>query len=737
MPRSTGSPHQSAAGGGSPHTAPKNAVNAIQRFFGGKLGLLMLLQFLLDTSTTFTLHNYKAPQMNLPEGQLTSEIVATWLLTFLFRKPVPGESNVSDQDWHRVIVFLRENRECEQLKLLFEFLKKHQHHIFDVYVIPRWVQIVICPICDFDAKMLSNLMKRGFSQPHSFWQNILQGLSQSLLPFWLNASFLPFLLNEQTDYIMHYLIYELLQQPLLPTARDIIQTFLHEKPLEFFSHMPADLLIFLSHYGLIPDSIVVKSLFDDRRRLVTGLPKIFLYDDSMQTDICQSFFRKHFPSISAFLSRTPSFGMSFDDSVVYPHVFFKKLLETRDLLEKSEILIHEMRKYMNLFCWHQSTFFPSSLNNSHFFNQIMLLPNQWKYLFVQLWRIDTHDVSDYHVFALLKFVRKQTKCFFIKQLVDMLKIFMQQVVAKAPLKDKKAFFELLLKQDITILTHFQLTPDLVQFCLTHSSNPSKKKILFWWLFIVQSSLKYQGPERNLEIDMDEVCHMMGLKISEEEIGLSPSREYFVLKIGELAPMFNVITLVFKFGTFTTRANFTTQTRCDHLSLIGLHPFRVLVHGIKSSLNLHLKPNGSCDRMRTLVSTCEEKRDLLLQMNEEDRHFLKALFGSYFRKLVMSEELVQLLHRLSQVLPGDVKQHMFEACLSLKMLDVEKAGRKRSRDLTDPDSYEADCSMCRRPYPLPQLGLDAHGDPICRVCSQRFGIEIQTMLSGLPFARSGA
>lgn len=730
MPRSTGSPPQAAAGGGSPHTAPspKNAVTAIQRFFGGKLGLLMLLQFLLDTSTPFTLQNYKAPQMNLPEGQLTSEIVATWLLTFLFRKPVPGEPDVSDQVWHRVIVFLRENRECEQLKLLFEFLKKHQHHIFDVYVIPRWVQIVICPICDFDAKILSDLMKRGFSQPHSFWQNILQGLSPSLLPFWL---------NEQTDYIMHYLIYELLQQPLLPEIRDIIKRFLREKPIVFYIKMPADLLVFLNHYELIHVSLVLKSLFDESRRLITGLPKILLYDDSMQTDICQAFFRKHFPSISAFLSRTPSFGMSFDYAFVYPHVFFKKLIGTRDLLETSGIQIHEMRKYMNLFCWHQYTFFPTSLNNSHFFNQIMLLSENWKFLFVRLWRIDAHDVSDFHIFALFKYVRQQTKCFFNKQLLDLFKIFMLQVVAKAPLKDKLTFFKWLLEQDITVLSHFQLTPDLVQFCLTHFPNPSTKKRIFWWLFIVQSALSYQRPERDLEINMNEVCQMMGLNISEEELDLPRSRELFIQKIAALAPMFNVITLVFKFGGFTTRQNFTSQTYCDHLSLIGLHPFRVLVHEIKSSLNLHLKPNGSCDRIRTLVTMCEEKRDFLLQMNEEDRKFIKALFGSYFRKLVLSEELVQLLHRLSQVLPGDVKQHMFEACLSLKMLDVEKAGRKRSRDLTDPDSYEADCSMCRRPYPLPQLGLDAHGDPICRVCSQRFGIVIQTMLSGLPFARSGA
>ena len=238
--------------------------------------------------------------------------------------------------------------------------------------------------------------------------------------------------------------------------------------------------------------------------------------------------------------------------------------------------------------------------------------------------------------------------------------------------------------------------------------------------------------------MDDACKMMSLEISEEEVGLSPSRDHLMLKTGAVAPMFNVITLMFKFRGFNYQQNFTLQSHCDYPVVVaGLNPFRVLVHGIKTSLNLHLKPNASYDRIRTFVSTCEAQREIIFQMDKEDRKFLKELFGSYLGKLILSEELIQLLHRLSQVFPGDVKQHMFEACLSLKMLDVEKAGRKRSRDLTDPDSYEADCSKCQRPYPLPQLGLDAHGDPICRVCSQRFGIVIQTMLSGLPFARSGA
>ncbi len=723
MPRSTGSKQpQAAAGGGSPQTA-----NAIKRFLGGNFELLMLLQCLCGPTTPFNWQNYKAPQMNLPEGQLTAEIVVTWLLTFLFRKPTPGEEDVSNQVWHRVLGFLRENHGCEKLRLLFDFLKKKQHQIYTSNVIPRWVQIVLCPICDLDAKILSEKMKHDFSQPHDFWQNILQGLSLSLLPFWL---------NEETDYIMQYLLFEVLQQPLSDEARGIIQTFLCGKSDEFFSYMPADLLVFLSHYQLISGSIVSKSLFGQSRKYISKILKVFLYKDSMQTDICQAFFQNHFPNVSLFLSRTPSFEMLFNDAFVSPRRFFDKIIKSPDLLDASGILTHEMHKYMSLFCWNSYVFFPSSVNNSEFFNQIIRLPYKWKILFVPLWRIDTYDVSDFHVFALIKYVFRETKCFFSEQLVDMLKAFMQQVVAKAPLKDNVAFFGWLLKQDIPVLTHFQLTPELVQFCLTRFPNPSTKKTLFWWLFIMESSLKYQGPERDLEIDMKQVCQKMGLEISEEEIGLSPSGEHLILKIGALAPMFNVITLVFKFGRFTYRQNFTSQNHCDHLSPIGLHPFRILVHCIKTSLNLHLKPYGSFDRMRALVSECELQKEIIFQMSEEDRKFLKALFNSYLGKLVLSEELIQLLHQLSQVFPVDVKQHMFEACLPLRLLDVEKAGIKRSRDPSDPDSYEADCSKCRLPYPLPQLGLNAHGDLICRKCSQRFGIEIVTMLSGLPFANFG-
>lgn len=724
MPRSTGSKQpQAAAGGGSPNTAaPKNAVDAIKRFLGGNIALHLFLTFLLESlPASYKFENYKAVPITLPEVGLTSEIVSTWLLTLFFRKHDTCEPSVTDDSvWHRVILFLRENRECEQLKLLFKFLKKHECS----RILPDWVKVVLCPICDFDSGIFSSMISYSSKKPRIFWQNILQGLSPSLLPFWL---------NEPTQYIAWFLLFELLQQqPLTQEVRGIIHAFLLEKPFEFFSRMPIDLLILLSHYEFITESIVNNSLFNESRRFEKRFPITFLDKDSMQNGICQIFFKKHFPSISGFLSKNPSFGISFENTFVYPHIFFQKLLNGRVFLEKSGIQIIEMRKYLNLFCWYSSTFF--SFDNAILFKQIMLMSDPWKFLFIQLWRIETEDKLDFHVSALMRYVCKETKCIFSKQLFDILNIFVRQVVVKSPDRDKLTFFKWLLSQDITIHAHFQLTPELVDFCLKNFPTPSTKKIIFWWIFIVESALNYQRPERDLAIDMDEVCQRMGLEISEEEIGLNSSGQ-LILNIGTLASMFNVITLVFKFSRFNYRRNFTWRTYCDRLLLDGdgFNPFRVLIYWIKSSLNCHMKPNGPLNRMQTLVSMCETKNTLLVQMSEEDRNFLKALFSSYLEKIVLSEELMQLLHRLSKVFPKDVKQHMFETCLPLKMLDAEKAGRKRSRDPTDPDSYEADCSKCLQPYPLPQLGLDTHGDPICRVCSQRFGIVIQIMLGVLPFA----
>ena len=135
MHRSTGSPPQCGkrSHSSSPledggrkkasKSVPTNAQVAIRAFFGRKIGVLMLLQFLVSTETPF---NWNAYQGSLPEVQLTAEVVATWLLTLMLRKPASGEAVVTDDVWHHVLQFLRENAHLVELKPLFDFIKKYQ-----------------------------------------------------------------------------------------------------------------------------------------------------------------------------------------------------------------------------------------------------------------------------------------------------------------------------------------------------------------------------------------------------------------------------------------------------------------------------------------------------------------------------------------------------------------------------------------------------------------------------------
>jgi hypothetical protein len=138
---------------------------------------------------------------------------------------------------------------------------------------------------------------------------------------------------------------------------------------------------------------------------------------------------------------------------------------------------------------------------------------------------------------------------------------------------------------------------------------------------------------------------------------------------------------------------------------------------------------------SVIKTCETLAPwgIFTGMPQEDRTFLIKLFKRHLPKLKLTEELVQLLHRLSELMPEDVKQTMFTFCVPIKILHEEKIGTKRSRDPTDPASYEARCSRCALYFPLIGLGLDGHGGgAICRKCSQANGTPILSTLARLPF-----
>ena len=159
--------------------------------------------------------------------------------------------------------------------------------------------------------------------------------------------------------------------------------------------------------------------------------------------------------------------------------------------------------------------------------------------------------------------------------------------------------------------------------------------------------------------------------------------------------------------------------------------------LRTSLNSFINPKqaASCESLNALIVMSEGRPDNFRESPQNDPTFLIKFFQEYLPKLSLTEELVQLLYRLSKLVPDEVKQAMFTSCVHIKMLHEETMestqGKKRSFDPTDPLSYEARCSRCARYFPLQGLGLDGHGGAICRKCSQSSGTPILTTLARLP------
>lgn len=723
---------------GGKNTTPKDAISAIRLFFVRKFSFLLLLNFLLETDTIFNWKSYAGHLVSLPEDQLTTEIVIIWFLTHLFRKPASGESKISDEVWHRMLHFLRENSQHIDMKLLFKFIKKYQNSMVHKNVIPNWVQIVLAPLCESDASLLSSSLSNSFDPVQQFWQNALRGLTSALLPFWF---------TEQTSYVWQHLLYELIQYPLSEDIKHLLQNFFADKSFEFFMPIPVDLLILLSNNGLITGSNLRKYLFSADRRKLDSLPMIFMDNRTMTNPIVQDFLKKSFQSIWVYIFECSpqNFQNEFSKVFAFPHDFFMNLLEINSphrkngLLSKSGIQCQDMANFLNLFCWNTSIFFPTCMNLDHFVYEIMNLPDCWKFLFVQLWRCEQRLFSEFHIGRLVDHVRRREQLLFSKKLASMMSVYMKEVVTNAIPEVRKVFFEWLLKQNQSIQGHFPLTRMDVQFCIQEFPGIPTKKTLFWWLFTVHAAKIDKVSDRVMHINMTEVCQAMDLEVTEEELGFRAQNG--LEPITALCSFFNVITLKMEFGVnFKINCDFTRDYHCDPFSTEGANPFRMFVYNLRTAMYTHI-PNQMFVRnyyypqISSFIKTCETLAPwgIFTGMPQEDRRFLIQLFKIHLPKLKLTEELVQLLHRLSELMPEDIKQTMFTICAPIKILHEEKIGTKRSRDPTDPASYEAQCSRCKLYFPLKGLGLDGHGrGAICRKCSQTNGTPILTTLSRLPF-----
>jgi hypothetical protein len=719
---------QSKGGGRKANASvPMRASKGIQRFFGGKIEVLMLLEFLIGTETSFNWKAYQGTPMNLPEGQLTAEVVANWMLNVILRKPAPGEQQIPDQVWHRVLQFLRENAQFDDLKPLFEFIKKYQKDMMDQNVIPNWVQICLVPLCDSDAASISSILTRSFFLYSEFWQNAIEGLTPALLPFWF---------TEQTSHVWQNLIFQLLQHPLSDEIKQIVKAFFEGKPFDFFMEISMDILILLINDEVVNELNVLRYLFSPKRRNL-GFLRIFVEESSIQNQIIQNFLKKHFAAIFNYISRThpSSVEIEFQRVFLFPHSFFKTLLETPDILVQSNIDCPEMENFLNLFCWNTNTLLSTYMHLNDFVSQIMKLPDDWKFLFVQFWRCEPRRFEKYYVSELIKCVRQQKRCLFSKTLASMMRVYMKQVVANTTPEVREYFFKWLLEQSQTIQSHFPLTKDDLQFCLHEFPNVQTKKTLFWWLFTVYAAENDQCSDRELTVNMTVICQEFGLKVTEEELclraqnGLNP--------IGAVCALFNVITLNFEFGSCKVTRNFVSVCYCDPFETDGSNPFRGFIHRLRMSLNAYINPKQvpNCGALIALIATCEARPEFFKEIPQNDRAFLIKLFGEYLPELSLKEEeLVPLLHRLSELMPENVKQAMFESCLQIKLLHNETLESKQSCEQKEANSYEAQCSICAS-YLFPtELGLDGHGRAVCRRCSQANGMPILTTLSGLPFGR---
>lgn len=725
MPRSTESSPPPPPQGGS-GKVPKKASAAFQSFFRGKMEIFMLLQFLLGTETSFNFLAYQCSPMLLPEAQLTAEVVATWLLTLMLRKQTPGEQEIPDQVWHHVLKFLHENSHLDEIKLCFHFMKRYETQIIQREIVPFWVQLVLAPFCGFNASLISAAIANSPCRPPELWSNALLSFTPNFFHFWF---------TDQTPYVWQYLLYHLLShESFSGNVKNLVMAFFQDKPLEFMMQIPIDLLILLNHQKLITDNNLNKYLFSPQRR--KNRKDRYFLDEYQIHPIVFVFLKKAFPSIYAYKLKNDA---TFKRVFLTPHNFFSTLLQSCKSFLESKILGNEMAKYLHMFCWDPTIFLPDFQNQGLIVKQILMLPDGWKYLFIQLWRYENSIFMHYHIDRFIKTVNSLENCFFNRNIVSMIRVFMTELVSNASPEDKMFFFKWLLEQETHVQAYFQhLTPELVNYCLTTFPGTQTKRRLFWWLYTLQAAL-VKSSERIFDVDMRQICEIMNLDVTVEELnfnalnGFSPA--FFVSQI------FGIITLKFRFGSFLRRIDFTRLSYCDKFVLeTNSCMFRVLVIGIKRAFFCHLDRHPiqqqNLNLLKELVVMCKQHSDLLKSLCQEDQAFLNSLFQDCLPKLRLNEELVKTLFEFAMLMPDYVRQVMFRSCVAIKIFHEETLGSKRSRDPTDSSSYEALCSRCVHYFPPQGLGPNGHGGAVCRRCSQANGTPILTTFNSLPFGSLG-
>ena len=675
-----------------------------------------------DSKFNWNNYIYEDEFEQIGENQMNIHDTAIWLLIFLFKKNIPNEPEVDyTVSFQRAIKVLRDNIHSPELLPLFQFLSIFQEKRLEITNIPTWFELAIVPICSeigltINPKPVELTVQRGFQVGASFWKNLIEALSFQHIPYWLNNS----------EYIRNYLLFQLLQN--FTDSKELIESFLKDKPDEYFRYMQADLLIYLAHCNVLTRTQIQNILFNfSRRKIIYSIKQVWLYDSSPKNPIIHSFLIEEFKTFYEFSQVKKCITYSginkFDFSFMFkrPGIFFSSLLENSETINQSCISVDEMRKFLNLFWWNPFDFL-SFLNHEVFVIEFMKLRPDWRNLFILLLRCERNNLTDTLISNFARTVLKLRNVNFDMDLFNLCSIYMKDVVSNIHQDSQIYILNWLINYaDIQFFAHFPLTPELVQMAQKAFPDISAQRKIFWSLFMTKCVENYQKNLPKIIIDMGQVCREYGFQMSLNSVAQTVSK--FNEPVNSLYNLFGIIYLEIHFlEKFSIDFSFSNvDTVSTVLPLEGLHLFRQLVIKMKNLLNLFVE-----SELTSMIHFINGNQEFIQKLPQDDQNFLKDVFNFYLPKLDLSNKLINGLLDIANLFPYYVKQMMIEACPILRILDnkckrimeeSEPQKAKKSRiDLCDPNSYECQCEKCGNFVPISEVCCSKkYGEPLCMPC----------------------
>jgi len=657
----------------------------------------------------------------LGENQMNINDTAIWLLIFLFRKPKPNEPEIDyTVSFQRVIKVMRDNIYSLELRPLFQFLSIFQQKRLDITNIPMWFELAIVPFCmeiglTISPQSAELALQSSFQMDKSFWMNLIEALSFQYVPFWLNNS----------EYVRNYLLFQLLQN--FPQFKELIESFLKDKPEEYFKYIQADLLIYLAHCNVFTRAQIQNILFNfSRRRIIYSIKQVWLYDSSLKDPIINAFLIEEFKSLYDFslvkkcITFTGINKFDFNFMFKHPGNFFVALLEKSETINESCISVDEMRKFLNLFWWNPFDFL-SFLNHEVFVIEFMKLLPHWRNLFIQLFRCERNNLTDNLINMFAKTFLKIRNVNFDMDLFNLCSIYMKNIVSNMMQDTQKSFLSWLINHaEIRFFAHFPLTPELTQIAAKAFPDISSQRKIFWSLFMTKCVEIYKKDEPKMIIDMGEVCREYGFQMSLNSLIQTVSK--FNEPINSIYNLFGIIYLDINYlDKFSIDYSFSNMDSVSTvLPLEGLHIFRQLVIKMKNLLNLFVETE-----LANMIHFINANQEFIQKLPQENQNFLKDVFNFYLPNFDLSKGLINGLLDIANLFPYYVKQMMIEACPILRILDNKRKRSleesklqvtKKSRiDVCDPNSYECECSTCNNFVPLLEIVVQKYSQPLCMPC----------------------